>query len=190
MRFVKIYFIFEAENEIKDTYMKSLIVYTSETGNTKKLAETIYEMIDSNKELKKITDVKDTNSFDLIFIGFPIHNFEPAQLAQDFIKTLKVGKKAVLFATHAMQTGSPMNAKQIENCRKIASELEIWGFFSCRGELSKSVTNKMINSTGQQMRYFGQMRQQTIGHPDTEELEKLKVFTKEILKKAKKGILK
>ena len=52
---------------------KVLVAYMSKTGNTKKVAEVIYDEIQGEKEIKTIEEVESLNSYDLAFLGFPIH---------------------------------------------------------------------------------------------------------------------
>jgi flavodoxin len=102
-------FIFAKRNLIKKIKMKTLISFSTETGNTRKLAQEIFNSISGEKVLNEIEDIQVFEGFDLIYIGFPIHNFEPSKEAKDFIGKLAENQKIVLFATHAMQTDSPMN---------------------------------------------------------------------------------
>ncbi len=159
-------FIFTKKSLTKKVKMKTLISFSTKTGNTRRLAQEIFNSIRGEKVLNEIEDIQEFNGFDLIYIGFPIHNFEPSKDAKDFIGKLEENQKVVLFATHAMQTDSPMNNKQIENCKKIAGHLNFLGIYTCRGELSESAAGKMIKSDNPQMQFFGKMRKQTIGHPN------------------------
>lgn len=162
--------------------MKTLIAFSSETGNTKKLAQEIYNTIDGDKFVGEFVEIQNKNGFDIIYIGFPIHNFGPSEKAKDFISQIDENQKVVLFATHAMQTESPMNNKQIENCKKAAEHLKVLDIYTCRGEMSESVAERMINSDNPQFQFFGKMRQQTIGHPNQDELKDLREFVKETQK--------
>jgi flavodoxin len=57
--------------------MKVLVAYMSRTGNTKKVAEAIYDAISQPKEIKRVEDVTSLEGYDLSFLGFPIHGFGP-----------------------------------------------------------------------------------------------------------------
>lgn len=82
-----------------------------------------------------------------------------------------------------MQPISPMNKKQVENCRKAAKHLNVLDIYTCRGELSESIAERMISSDNPQFQFFGKMRQLTIGHPNQNELKDLREFVKETQKK-------
>jgi multimeric flavodoxin WrbA len=62
--------------------MKSLIIYWSGTGNTKKVAETIHDTLKNsgvNPILKRAEEAmtEDLYEYDLVFIGSPSHNWQP-----------------------------------------------------------------------------------------------------------------
>ncbi len=68
--------------------MKILVTYYSETGNTKKVAEAIYEVADFDKEIKPVQAIQDTSGYDIIFCGFPVHAHSVPQKVIEFIKLL------------------------------------------------------------------------------------------------------
>ena len=160
--------------------MKTLVTYISETGNTQKLAEEIFNSIDEEKVLKPIKEVDSTDGFELIYVGFPMHMFQPIKEARAFLLKLKENQKVVLFITHAIPTGTPVNNQQLDNCEKVTGHLNVLGMYSCQGELSEAVAQKMIQSPNKQWQFFGRMRDQTIGHPNEEELVGVRQFVAEI----------
>ena len=63
--------------------MKALIIYWSGTGNTKKVADTIHDTLKSSgvtSVLKRVEEAmaEDLCEYDLVFIGSPSHNWQPA----------------------------------------------------------------------------------------------------------------
>ena len=83
--------------------MKVLVAYMSQTGNTKKVAETIFQEIQVEKEIKELDDIDTLEGYDLTFVGFPIISFGVPKKAQKFFEKHAKGKKVALFITH----GSP-----------------------------------------------------------------------------------
>ena len=54
--------------------MKTLVTYYSESGNTEKLAKAIHEGLEAtDNEIAEIGEEKKFDSYDLIFVGFPVH---------------------------------------------------------------------------------------------------------------------
>jgi len=93
--------------------MKTLITYNSETGNTKKIAEAIYQDIKGPKEILKIDEVLDVDSYDLIVVGFPIHQFGPSKKAIKFFDEKMNNKSVVLLITHAVLKDTLFANKQL-----------------------------------------------------------------------------
>ncbi len=52
--------------------MRVLVAYMSKTGNTRKVAEAIYEALDCTKEIMPVDQVVDISGYDLSFLGFPV----------------------------------------------------------------------------------------------------------------------
>ena len=165
---------------------KTLIAYCSQTGNTRKIAESIWQGIPDNKELKKISDIESLDEYGLIFIGFPIYNFEPIRQAKDFIQKRLSGKKIALFMTMAL-TSAPSNEQTvglynltISNCKMYADGATLLGIFDSPGELSENAATALINSNDPQLRMFGMMRDFSIGLPNEKNLKDAEIFAKEI----------
>ena len=83
-------------------YDKKLIVYFSDSGNTKKLAEMIQAAVGGD-----IMDIKapkpDFGAYDLIFLGTPNYSATVAGPMADYIKGIDLKCKTVApFCTHGM----------------------------------------------------------------------------------------
>ncbi|MHA1730025.1 MAG: flavodoxin family protein [Promethearchaeota archaeon] len=163
--------------------MKILVTYLSQTGNTKSIAKAIYSVILEDKVIQPLERVNNLEGYDLAFIGFPIHQSEPANIAKNFIEKHAKGKKIALFCTHAMPPEMHMLGGVLDNVKKAAAESELLGLFNCQGELSEQIANVLIKSGNPQMEKFGEMRSQTVGHPDESEIANAKAFANEILRK-------
>ena len=163
--------------------MKVLVTYMSQTGNTKKVAEVIFEGIEEEKEIKALNEIKTLEGYDLAFVGFPIQRFGPAEEAKNFLEKYGKGKKLALFITHAVPPDFPMLNEWISKCTEPAVNANMVGIFDCQGELSESVSNKLLNNPDPQMQKFGAMREMTLGHPDVTELENAKAFAREVMAK-------
>jgi flavodoxin len=102
--------------------MNALIIYWSATGNTKRVAETIHNTLQSggiDSLLKRVEDAKteDLYEYDLVFIGTPTYQWQPPAPVLEYVKekidyyrergfvklcapTLP-GKKGVVFVTYS-----------------------------------------------------------------------------------------
>ena len=120
--------------------MKSLVVYYSESDNTGKLARAIASRL--GVEERRIDTVKpeETASYDLIFIGTPVHGYRPNETVTRFIAAMPQlpGKKVAVFCTMHLFGHN----RVIETMRRQleAKELIFQGGF-CRMGLSRLVAN-------------------------------------------------
>jgi flavodoxin len=88
--------------------MNACILYFSQTGNTRKFAEAISNSL----KIKAVHDITATepevvNDFDLVFLGTPVHGFNPSTESLAFVERLPEGdgKRAVLFCTYRLWKG-------------------------------------------------------------------------------------
>ncbi len=162
--------------------MKILVAYFSQTGNTKKIAEAIYEAIPQDKEIKELKDIESISDYDLTFIGFPIHAFGPAEDAKKFLNEKVDGKKIALFITHAAPEESDAIQPWIESSSKAANGATIIGSFDCQGELAQPIMDMLLQSDDPNMRSFGEAGPSTKGQPDESRVEKAKIFAADIVK--------
>ena len=165
--------------------MKILVAYMSQTGNTKKVAQAIYDEITGDKDMKDLTDLDNLEGYDFSFVGFPIHAFGPADPAKKFLKAHASGKRIALFITHAALEGSEEVTGWLNQCAEAASGAEIVGRFNCQGELAPSIMDMLLQSDDPKMRGFGELGPTTKGQPDESRLEWARAFARETMEKAK-----
>ncbi len=167
--------------------MKYLVTYWSQTGNTKKVAEAVFEELPGEKTLKPIDDVENLEGFDLTFIGFPVMQFGLPPEVKKFAAAHAEGKKIAVFITHAMLTNSDdqqqqvMLAKELEMCMAAFSKSHVVDIFHCQGELSEKMANELIASNIPMLAAFAAMRPLTIGHPNQNELSIARKFAKSVI---------
>jgi len=99
--------------------MKACVIYFSQTGNTKRFAETIAETL-KTAELFDITntDPSAVKDCDVLVVGTPTYGFRPSEEALAFVEGLPegTGKRTVLFCTHRLWKGSTF--KKLEKVLK------------------------------------------------------------------------
>lgn len=163
--------------------MKTLVTYFSQTGNTRKVAEAIYDEIGVEKELKEFSDVDSLEGYDLAFVGFPIQAFGPAQAAKDFLAQHAAGSRIALFITHAAPEDQEGIGQWLDKCREAAGGAELVGLFDCMGELSEQIADYLVKQENPTMRSFGERRPETMGQPDESRLQKAREFARETMAK-------
>lgn len=108
--------------------MKSLVIYDSNFGNTKKIAEVVADELGC--AAVKITDIdpSDLTSYDLLVVGTPIIGWMPTEHMQAFLAKLKTGElsgvKATTFDTRVKLFihGDAMN-KLANGLKKLDAEI-------------------------------------------------------------------
>ena len=163
--------------------MKTLVTYVSNTGNTRKVAEAIYDELPDEKEIKEISEVSSLEGYDLSFIGFPINANGPNPKAAEFLEKSTAGRKIAIFITH----GAPDEHDDVEvwkeKCRRTAAGADIVGIFNCQGEVDPAVVDFLLKSDDPRLRSFGERAPSTKGQPDESRLKRAREFVTHIVDK-------
>jgi|SRR3990170_1157891 len=100
--------------------MRTCVLYLSRTGNTRRLAEAISDLLKTpifdiaKSEPSIITD------FDLLILGTPVTGFQPSPEVLYFIERLPEGegKKTILFCTYVLAKGRTFKILEKELSKK------------------------------------------------------------------------
>jgi len=122
--------------------MKILIVYSSRTGNTKKVAETIFDILPETKELFNVEDAPSPDLYDFIAVGFWVNRGMADEKAQKYMKRIK-GKKVGVFATLGAYPNSSHARKVLNWAREILDDNDVLGEFICQGKIDSNILDKM-----------------------------------------------
>ncbi len=155
---------------------KALVAYYTQTGNTLKVAESIYEALPGEKEINSLAEIKSLDGYDLVYIGFPIHDHGIPKKVQDFLKKIPKNKKIALFSTHGALTGSQLSREALEHATVLASGARLLGTFTCRGRVPYSVLEGLESKP--EHKAWAEMAASARNHPDATDLEEAKVFAK------------
>jgi flavodoxin len=158
---------------------KSLVTYYSLTGNTKKIAEAIYQALEEEKTIKPLSEVEDMGEYNLIFIGFPVHSHSVPYKVEKFLKTIPPGKKIALFSTHGSHTGSRLSREALEYAAVLAPKEKVLGTFSCRGRVSEKALDQLKKSP--EHRLWTEMAASAHTHPDKDDIADAQGFAKWIM---------
>ncbi|WP_406660951.1 flavodoxin family protein [Methanolobus sp. ZRKC3] len=160
--------------------MKTLVTYMTQTGNTKKIADAIYGEIAGEKDIKAIGEISNLEGYDLVFVGFPVMQFNIPEKVSNFVKENVAGKNIAFFMTHAVPEGFEAIQSWTGSCKDIAEGGNFLGTFDCQGELAQPVVDRLLKADDPQMKAFGEMGPSTKGQPDESRIQKAKEFAKEI----------
>jgi flavodoxin I len=163
--------------------MKALVTYYSESGNTEKLAQAIYDGIElSEKDILPIGEVKDIGGYDLIFCGFPVQASSLPGKAESFIRNIPQGKKLALFATHGSLRGGQLAITAFYYAMSLAPKATILGTFGCRGEVKPGIIEALMKKP--EHKGWAIEARSAAGHPDKADLADGKEFAGLMARKA------
>ena len=96
--------------------MKSCVIYFSLTGNTKRFAEAISELLGAPALDITSCDPSTVTDYDLLIIGTPVMGMQSAPLVSTFVKRLPqgYGKKTIIFCTYAIAKGGVLKRLERE----------------------------------------------------------------------------
>ena len=122
--------------------MKTLIAYSTLTGNTKKVAEEVGKAF-ANSEVCDIADVKELD-YDLIVVGSWIDKGTADKKSIDFIKKIN-NKKVAFFFTLGAKADSDHAKKTCEVIKNLFLENnnEIVGQYYCQGAIDPKLIEQM-----------------------------------------------
>jgi len=123
--------------------MKTAIIYSSKTGNTKKIAEAIKNSIECECQLFAVNETPKIDDFDLIFFGAWVDKGMPDTKALEFMKTIK-NKKVALFMTLGAYPDSDHAKKSIQKgIDSFGDNCEIVDTFICQGAIDPKLMEWM-----------------------------------------------
>lgn len=166
--------------------MKAGVIYSSLTGNTKKIAEAIYEEIKIEKDIFKSNEEFNIEDYDILIIGYWVNK----GICDDKIKEILEkanNKKIVLFGT----LGARENGPYYESIKKRIDELvpesnEILGHFLCQGKINEKLTERYkemlkTNKWDEHVKEQLENHKQASTHPDEKDIYNAKTFINSIL---------
>lgn len=155
--------------------MKNAIIYSSSTGNTKKLAEAINFVIKDSVLFDKVTD--EIFDYDTVYVGFWTNQGTCAPEIKDLLEKLE-DKRVFLFGTCGFGSSMSYFKTIIDNVNQHVKKSNIVvGSFICQGKMPENIRDMFVkrlenNDPNAQMMIdnFDQAR----SHPDMEDINNLK----------------
>lgn len=153
--------------------MKQLVVYSSQGGNTKKLAEAAFSRLSGDKEIKPVSEAPNPVGYDVVVVGFWYKGGQPDADSQAYLKRCKGIHKLFLIATHGAAADSDLAQMGMNKARELAAGSNIVGTFNCQGEVPQKVLESAANKDPQPpwLKYAESAK----GHPNKEDLYNLSI---------------
>lgn len=120
--------------------MKLLITYSSKTGNTKKLAEGLYNNLPFKEmDIMPIADVRNIDEYDTVLVGYWVDRAFPNKEAKIFMEQIS-GKRVGIFATLGAYPDSQHAWDSLVNGENIVKENNtVIGKFICQGKIDPRI---------------------------------------------------
>lgn len=152
--------------------MKNAIVFSTVSGNTEKLAETIKEAIGGADYFGKVSD--EALEAETVYIGSWTTAFSCTPDVKEFIGKLK-GKKVFLFMTAGYGSSEEFFAPIIKSVEDLVdSSNEIIGTFICQGKVSEAKQKGIKDMDIDKYNNMKSELDKSVSHPDADDLAKLK----------------
>ncbi|MDR1112124.1 MAG: flavodoxin family protein [Deltaproteobacteria bacterium] len=170
--------------------MKTLIVYSSLTGNTRKVAQAISEAI-GGSEMAPVGQSPDPAEYPLVLAGFWVDKGQADAKSKDFLSRLR-DKMVGFFFTLGAYPDSP-HADDVE---RVTAELlraggnDVLGSFRCQGKVDPELLERMKrmlppDHPHAQMTEERKARlDEAARHPSDEDLMRARAFADDIYRKA------
>lgn len=155
--------------------MSYAIVFSSRTGNTALLAQTIAEALPQKDCLYLGRPDAKALDAEMLFVGFWTDKGSCDAEVSAFLKQLH-GKKIFLFGTAGFG-GSPAYFDRIlQNVKtQLAETAEVMGTYMCQGKMPAAVRARYESmEAGDKQRAFLENFDKALSHPDAEDLQQLR----------------
>lgn len=129
--------------------MKSAVIYSTLTGNTKQIGEAIFAALPGEKEIFAVEEAPvDTAAYDLVFVGYWVDKGTADPKAKAYLEQLE-HQKVALFATLGAYPDSDHGKKSLENGATLLKESnEVVGTFICQGKVDPKLVEAMSKMFG------------------------------------------
>lgn len=115
--------------------MRHLLVYSSLTGNTKKVALAVHSVLPPETPIFDIKNVPAPDEYDCLSLGFWVHQAKPDPRMWKYMEKI-ADKKVAFFGTMAAYPDSDHAEKVVRNVYERLSSNTILGHFLCQGKLA------------------------------------------------------
>ncbi len=150
--------------------MKILIAYSTQTGNTRKLADAVNDQLGGDKTFCTISEAPDPDGYDLVVLGFWLQAGKPDPKSSKFLEKIRQNK-LFLMATHGAAADSAHAVNAMKQAISLASQAEVLGAFNCPGEVNPKVLEK-VKAKDPQPPWIGDA-DDAVGHPDAGDIQRL-----------------
>ncbi len=184
--------------------MRTIVLYYSLSGQTRKIAEAIFEIAkkETEAELVELKDftAEELNHYDLAFIGSPCHDSDLAKPIKLLLENIRKNPKFKLacFVTHSCSPPeqgdrfAKLFDEWVGKCSKTLDEvassknIDFLGYFRCQGAAIPAIENFIHTQIITDVKEFQQYVTEARKHPDEQDIKNAQEFALKIIKKLKR----
>lgn len=171
--------------------MSYIVVYSSRTGNTKKVAEAITAALPEGTHCVPVVEAPESfDAYDGVFLGFWADQGNANKEAQAVIKRLH-HKNVALFATFGVPPMMPHAEQTMKAATALLPDGQIpVGVFKCQGKVDPKVIEMMYkifpegHPHGRSPEREARHKQAAV-HPDETDLQNAATFARDVVAKMK-----
>jgi flavodoxin len=176
--------------------LKYLVIYASETGNTRQLAEEIYRALPSSKKDKALVDVRTWNGTmdaETYFVGFWANRGSCTLEIIDILSSLN-RRNIALFGTCGMGNDKSYYSSLEQNASVwISDDNNFLGSYFCQGKMPEALRAKYESYRGKCDDYkldrIMEIFDEAKKHPTREDLQRAHQFVNECCSQVKELML-
>lgn len=126
--------------------MKSIIIYSSVTGNTRSVAEAIRQVLPRETRLASVDEAPDPACFDFLVLGFWVRRGKPDPKMLRYMERVQ-GKLVACFGTLAAYPDSDHARLVRQNAESLLRGNIVVGHFLCQGRLEAGYLASLLDGT-------------------------------------------
>ncbi|MDR2489029.1 MAG: flavodoxin family protein [Desulfovibrio sp.] len=161
--------------------MKTLVVYSSRTGNTRMIAEAVHSVMPDGAGIFPVRDAPDPSPYDFVALGFWVDKGGPDADMAEYLGSVR-GKRVGLFGTLGAWPDSEHARKAMQAAVDRAEGNTVLGTFLCQGKVDPKLLAAMAKMGGNSPHPMTEERkarlEEAARHPDAADCENARrVFT-------------
>lgn len=173
--------------------MKTIVLYSTRTGNTKKVADAIASALPAGTPCVSVKEIPaDIAAYDCVFLGFWVDRGSADKDSQEALKSL-TNKHVAIFATLGADPKSEHAAESLNAAAGFLPEgVNVPGKFICQGAVDPKLIEMMYKQFpaghphGKSPERDA-LHAEAAKHPDAADLENAKAFAADVMAKVAEG---
>lgn len=151
-----------------------LVVYSSVTGNTKKIAEAFCETVGGT--LVRVEDAGTPEDYDAVAVAYWLWRGGPDPKAMKYLSRLS-GVNVALLETHSADNRSEHTVTAFARAAAcLGKDCRVLNVFECQGQVPEAVREKRAKLAANDPHAKSQGWKNSIGHPDEVDLAEAREF--------------